>query len=134
MRNFYHTSKFSTLTINFSEVWPKQIFDLGKLFNLMIRLENVLKTSLPDVLKTSSKRLEDALKISWRRFCKTYSQDEYLGLDQEVFWRRMTEANIFALIKTPSEDEDKRRLQDVSMKTNVCWVGSSKKRYQGFSK
>ena len=47
------------------------------------RLEDVLKTSwrcLEDVLKTSWGRLEDVLK--------TYSQDEYIGLDQDVFWRR----------------------------------------------
>ena len=60
MRNFYHACKFSTLIINFSKVLPRQILDLGKQFNLMIHLENVLKTSL-----------EDVLKMSWRRFCKT---------------------------------------------------------------
>ena len=58
---------FSTLTINFSEVWPRQILDLGKQFNLMIRLENVLKISLQDVLKMSWRRLEDVFKTSWRR-------------------------------------------------------------------
>ena len=81
------------------------------------RLENVLKTSWQDVLKTSWKRLEDVLK--------TYSQDEYIGLNQDVFWSRMTKANIFVLIKTSSEDEDERRLQDVFIKTNVCWVCSN---------
>ena len=30
--------------------------------------------------------------------------------------------NIFVLIKTSSEDEDERRLQDDFIKTNVCWV------------
>ena len=95
----------------------------------MIRLENVLKISLQDVLKTSSKRLEDGLKMSWRRssrrledvlksflqdvlktswkrfedvlarrledvlkttwkrledVLKTYGQEEYIGLDQDV--------------------------------------------------
>ena len=78
MINFYHTCQFSTLTINFSEVWPRQSLDFGKQFNLMIRFENVFKTSWQDVLKTSSKRLEDVLKtflqdvlkMSSRRFCK----------------------------------------------------------------
>ena len=82
------------------------------------RLEDVLKTFLQEVLKTSWKRLEDVLK--------TYSQDEYIGLDQDVFWRRKAKANIFVLIKTSSEDKDERRLQDVFIKTNVCWVGSLK--------
>ena len=107
---FYHTCRFSTLTINFSEVWPRQILELGKQFNLMIRLQNILKASLQDVLKmswrrfckTSWRRLEnvlktswqDVLKTSWKRLedvLKTYSQDEYIGLDQDV-------------LKTSSED------------------------------
>ena len=34
----------------------------------------------------------------------------------------MSKGNIFVLMKTSSEDEDERRLQDVFIKTNVCWV------------
>ena len=34
----------------------------------------------------------------------------------------MSKANIFVLIKTSSEDEDERCLQDLFIKTNVCWV------------
>ena len=37
----------------------------------MIRLENVLKISLQDVLRTSSKHLEDVLKMCWRRFSRS---------------------------------------------------------------
>ena len=106
----------------------------------MICLENVLKISLQDVPSKHSswwRRLEDVLKMSWRRFCKmswrrlenvlkmswqdvlktswrslenvlkTYGQDEYIRLDQDVFWRRRR--------KTSS-----RRLQDAFIKTNVC--------------
>ena len=66
--HFYlHYSKFSTLAINFSEVWPGQILDLGKRFNLLIRLQNVLKISLQDALKISWRRLKDVFKTSWRR-------------------------------------------------------------------
>ena len=101
----------------------------------MIRLENVLKISLQDVLKTSWRCLEDVfqdvlktfwrrledvlktflqdvLKTSWKRLedvLKTYSQDEYIGLDQDVLktsWRR--------LLKT--------KTKDVLIKTNVWWV------------
>ena len=50
----YHC-KFSALTK------ISQKFDLGKQFNLMIRLQNVLKASLRDVLKMSWKRLQDVL-------------------------------------------------------------------------
>ena len=87
MINFCHTCKFSTLTINFSEVWPRQILDLEKQLNQMIRLENVLKTSLQDVLKMSSKSLEDVLKTSWRcleDLLKTFLQDVL-----KTFWRRL---------------------------------------------
>ena len=93
------------------------------------RLEDVLKTSwrpLEDVLKTSWRRFgnrswrrlenvwktlwQHVLKASWRRLenvLKTYGQDEYIGLDQDVFWRRMIN-DIFVFIKTSW-----RRLEDV---------------------
>ena len=33
--------------------------------------------------------LEDVFKASWRQdVLKVYDQDEYIGLDQDVFWRR----------------------------------------------
>ena len=111
---------------------------------------------LEDVLKTFSKRLEDILNMSWRRFCKTsgrcvenvmktswqdvlvrrlknvlktYGQDEYIGLDQDFFWRRKAKANIFILIQDSSRrlqdvfwrrKTSWRRLQEVFIKTNVC--------------
>ena len=40
---------------------------------------------------------------------------------QDVFWRCLSKENIFVLIKTSSEGEDERRVQDVFIKTNVCW-------------
>ena len=40
------------------------MLELGKQFNLMIRLQNVLQTSLQDVLKMPLRRLEDALNMS----------------------------------------------------------------------
>ena len=66
----------------------------------MIRLENVLKISLLDVLKMSWRRKAKGnifllIKTSWRHL-------------QDVFWRRRR--------KTSS-----RRLQEVFIKTNVCW-------------
>ena len=115
------------------------------------RLENVLKTFLQDVLKTVwrplenvlARRLEDVLKTPWRYFCKTswrclrdilktYDQDEYIGLNQDVLktfsedvWvrqiylsrsRRLEEVLWIRRRKTCS-----RSLQDVFFKTNVCW-------------
>ena len=101
----------------------------------MIRLENVLKISLQDVLKTSwryledafGRRLEDVLKTSWRRLEDVRPRWIYWSWPrrlEDVFWRRKAKANILVLIKTSSEDEDERRFQDVFIKTNVCWEGA----------
>ena len=82
-------------------------------------LEDVLKTSWRHLGKTSWRRLGKTSwrclgKTSWRRLenvLKTYGQDEYIGLDQDVlnwrrledvFWRRKANANIIVLIKTSS--------------------------------
>ena len=122
MRNLYHTCMFSTLTISFSEVWPRQTVCLMDVLKTSLiypcnmswrcledvfakRLEDVFKTFLQDVLKTSWKRLEDVCKTnilvliqtSWKRF-------------QDVFWRSMTKANIFVLTKTSW-----RRLEEPSL-------------------
>ena len=91
------------------------------------RFEDVLKMSwrcfcktswrrLENVLKTPWRRLEDVLKTSWKRFedvLKTYSQDEYIGLDQDVFWRRKAKVNIFVLIKTSWRCLLKTKTKDV---------------------
>ena len=112
----------------------------------------VLKISLKDVLKTNSKRLEKVLEMSWRQFSrrledvlktlskhledilKTYGQDEYIGLDQNVLKMKMSSEDarvkrtylswsrrLEDVLKKSSEDEDERRLQDIFIKTNVCW-------------
>ena len=147
MRNFYHSCKFCTLIINLAEVWPWQILPYITVF--AVRLRNLLNASqrcvnkdnltwwyvlkifwrhlwktslrcLGDVLKASSKRLEDVLKMFlqdvlktfWRRLedvlktsrrcledvLKTYDQDDYIGLDQDV-------------LKTFSEDVWVRRIR-----------------------
>ena len=128
----------------------------------MIRLENILKISLQDVLKMSwrrlSRRLEDVLKTSWRcledvfasrlegvlktswkllkdvwpkrmywswprrleNVLKTFSEDVRLRRTysswrrlQDVFWRWRRKMS-------------SRRLQDVFIKTNVCWEDTRK--------
>ena len=98
----------------------------------MIRLEQVLKTSLQGVLKTSSRcledvfarRLEDVLKTSWRRLedvwprriywswsrhledvLKTYEYSEYVRLDQDILktsWRRLLKTKSKDVFKTSS--------------------------------
>ena len=96
-------NKFATLTINFSEVWPRQIVDLGKQFNLMVSLEHVLNMSWRCFSKTSWRRLENFLKTSGRRMAKTnilvLIKTSWRRLE-DAFWRRMCKANIFVLIKT----------------------------------
>ena len=67
-----------------------------------------MKTFLQDVLKTSSKRLEDVLKA--------YGQDEYIRLDQDVlnlFWRRLLTTKTKDVLKTPSR----------CLHQDVCLVG-----------
>ena len=69
-------------------MWPRQILELGKQFNLMIRLQNILKASLQDVLKMSwrrfCRRLEDVLKTSWQDVLKMSWRP--FG---KTFWRRL---------------------------------------------
>ena len=105
-------------------------------------LENFLKISLQEALKTSWRHLEevlktflqdvwrwcedvlkmswqDVLKMSWRRFCET----SWRRLENvlKTSWRRMIKTNILVLIKTSSEDvwirwiysSWSRRLEDV---------------------
>ena len=81
-------------------------------------LEDVFARHLEDVLKTSWRCLEDVLKTPWRCLedvfpilledvLKTYDQYEYIGLDQDVFWRRISIANMFvlkSLLKTKTKD------------------------------
>ena len=87
------------------------------------RLEDVLRTFLQDVLKTSWKRLEDILARRLEDVLKTYGQDEYIGLDQDVLktssedeWLRRIYSSwsrrLEDVLKTCCEDEDERRLQD----------------------
>ena len=127
MGNFYHTCEFSTVTINFSELWARQILHLRKQSNLMIRLGNVLKTSFQDVLKMSWRRLQKDLKISWRcledvsarrleEVLQTSWQDilktswRRLGNVLMTSWRLMVKTNMLVLIKTSSENVWLRRI------------------------
>ena len=66
---------------------------------------------LKDIL--SWRRLEGVLKTSWQDVLKTYDQDEYTGPDQDVFWRLMSKANIFALMKTSWRRLLKTKTKDV---------------------
>ena len=138
MRNFHHTWKFSTLTINFSEVWPRQILDLGKQFTLMIRLENSFARRFEDVLKAYWGRIQNILKTSLRHLSKTSwrcLEGVFARRLENVLkrsWRRMVKTNLLVLIKTSwrrlenvlrgrRRKTSSRRLQDNFIKTNVCW-------------
>ena len=140
LRNLFHACKFSKLTINLSEVWLSQIFDLGKQFTLMIRLENTFARRLKYVLETSSKRLEERcledvftkrLEDSWRcmakknilvliktswRLLRDSSVEVWLGRMYSSWSRRLEDVFWRRRWKASL-----RRLQDVFIKMNVCW-------------
>ena len=100
----------------------------------MIRLENVLKISLQDVLKTSSKRLADALKMSWRRFSRRLQNvlkmswkrfEDILKMSWRCFcktsWRRLGKTSwrhLENVLKTSSEDVRHIRLDQDVLKTS----------------
>ena len=79
------------------------------------RLEDVFARHSEDIFKTSWRRLENVLKTSWWRITKTIIlvliNTSWTRIE-DVFWRRRR--------KTSS-----RRVQDVLIKTNVCWVSCS---------
>ena len=91
----------------------------------MVGLENVWKIfagRLENVLKTSWRRLQNVLKKSWKRLEDIWPRRIYWcwpGRLEDVFWRLKAKGNIFILIKTSSEDEDKRRLHQ-----DECFLGS----------
>ena len=56
----------------------------------MVRLENVLKISLQDILKMSWRHLEDVFKTSWRRLEDIWPRRIYWSWPrrlEDVFWR-----------------------------------------------
>ena len=88
----------------------------------MVRLENVLKISLQDVLKMSWRRLEDVLKTSWRRLEDVWPRRIYWSWPrrlEDVFWRRKAKANIFVLIKTSSRRLLKTKTKDVFKTSSI---------------
>ena len=91
--------KNTNLRVNNSRIL--RIKNVLVLLRYCFHLENVLKTSLQDVLTTSRRCLEDVFARRLQDFLKTYDQDEYSGLDQGAFWRRLT--NTFEYI---SLDQD----------------------------
>ena len=101
----------------------------------MIRLENVLKTSLQDVLKMSWRRLEDFLETSWRRL-ENVLKTPWRRLEDvlKTSWRCLEEVwprQIYWFWSRRLEDVFWRRrrksLQKVFIKTNVCWDVTSNK-------
>ena len=90
------------------------------------------------ICDTSWRRFEDVLKTSWRRMDKTYilvltkTKTSRRRLE-DVLWSRMINKDIFVFIKTSwrrlenvfwrqRRKTSSRCLQDIFIKTNVCWV------------
>ena len=91
--------------------------------------QDVLKTSWRGLKDDFVRLLEDVFKGSWRLLEDVWPRRIYWSWPRrlkDVFWRRMTEANIFVLIKTSSEDEDERRLQDVFQTSSSRWMFAGK--------
>ena len=90
----------------------------------MIRLQNVLKMSWRRICKTSWRRFEDVLKMSWR------------GLENvlKTSWRRLEDLwtrriywswqrRLEYVLKTSFEDKDERRLhQDECLLGKICSI------------
>ena len=102
--------------------------------NVLCPFTDIFARALPSkyllAFKTSWRRLKDK---SWRCLHHVFSVtifclSRYL---EDVFWRGVTKANIFVLIK-PSwnffwrqrRKTSLRCLQDVFIRTNICWVYS----------
>ena len=130
------------------QIYDKKLFHIS---SLIIHLENVLKTSLQDVLKTSWRGLQNVLKTSWRCLEDVFARrlqdalarphvlktswrrmSTYILVLIKTSWRCMTKANIFVLINRSwrrlegffwrrRRKTSWRRLQDFFIKTNVCW-------------
>ena len=103
---------------------------------------HLYKTSwrcLEDILKTSSKRLQNVLKISWRHFCKTswrYLEDVFTRLLEDIsktFWRRLEDLwprriywswsrRLEGILNTSSENEDERHLPVFSKTSSSGWM------------
>ena len=108
------------------------------------RLEDVLSTFLQDVLKTFWRRLEDALarllenvlKMSWKRlkdvlktFCKTlddvlktYDQDEYIGLDQDVFVPCCSAKKVILQVSQNSQESIKKEAPAQIFSCEFCKI------------
>ena len=133
MRNFDHSCKFCTLTVNFSEVWPRWILlqttvfwvRLTNVFNTsqrlanknsftwwyVIRLQNVLKMSSRRICKTSWRPFEDVFKTSWQDVLKT----SWRGLENvlKTSWRRLEDVlakSLEDILKTSWRRMDKTNI------------------------
>ena len=108
MRNFCHSFKFCTLTMNFWNVWPRQI-------NLMIRIENVLKTSLQDLLKLSWRRLENVLKMFWRCLEDIFPRrlENFLAKRLEDVWKTFLQDVLLKMFSRRLGMMSWRHLEDV---------------------
>ena len=108
------------------------------------RLENVMKKSWRCLEDVFARLLEGVLKTFWRRLgntswrrlenvLKTYEQDDYVGLDQDVFktssedvWVRRIHSlwsrRLEVVFRRRRQKTSSGHLQDVFIKTNVCWL------------
>ena len=93
---------------NLEDVWPTQLY-----WYWSRCLEDIFKTSSKDVqigrIYSSWRLFEEIFKTSWRYLEEVWPRRLYLS-----WWRCLGD-----VLKTSPEDEDKRHLQDILIKTNT---------------
>ena len=97
------------------DVFSRRLEDSKKSWRQIIKMNIFMLMFMQHVLKTSWKRLEDKSPRWIYSFWSKHLED--------VFWRHMTESNIFVLIKRSRRRRRKtssRSLQNFLIKMNVC--------------
>ena len=109
----------------------------------MIHLENILKRSLQDVLKTFWKRLQNVLKMSWRHFSKLKkSWQDVLKTSWKKSWKRLEDVwprRIFGLHQDVLKTSWKRLLKTYELSKyfrpdqDVFKTSSSRRMFAGLA-
>ena len=84
-------------------------------------LEDILKT----FFMTSWRRFEDVLKTCWQDVLKTYGQDEYIGVDQDVLKTSSEDVRLRRTYSSSSTRLLKTKTKDKSLHQDECLLGKT---------